>query len=96
MFSIFVHCLSNVTIISPQGDSASHPTNEETSSGISSNNNSARRPSMKTLSTLPSRKPTNVVPAEKRQLEIQYSSKRMRYINLKKTLVDKQVTVERH
>ncbi|XP_024877349.1 golgin IMH1-like [Temnothorax curvispinosus] len=72
-----------------QGDSMSHPTYEETSSGISSNN-SARRPSTKTLSMLPSRKPTNAVPAEKRQLEIQYSSKRMRYTNLKKTLVDKQ------
>ncbi|TGZ46723.1 hypothetical protein DBV15_10807 [Temnothorax longispinosus] len=78
-----------------QGDSMSHPTYEETSSGISSNN-SARRPSTKTLSMLPSRKPTNAVPAEKRQLEIQYSSKRMRYTNLKKTLVDKQVTIDRH
>ncbi|XP_018407108.1 PREDICTED: interaptin-like [Cyphomyrmex costatus] len=76
-----------------QGDSASHPTNEETSSGISSNNNSARRPSMKTLSALPSKKPTNAVPAEKRHLEIQYSSKRTRYTNLKKTLLDKQKMV---
>ncbi|XP_011873810.1 PREDICTED: spindle pole body component 110-like [Vollenhovia emeryi] len=73
-----------------QGDSTSHPTYVETSSGISSNNNAARRPSMKTLSVLPSRKPTNAVPVEKRQLEIQYTSKRMRYTNLKKTLVDKQ------
>ncbi|XP_018361180.1 PREDICTED: synaptonemal complex protein 1-like [Trachymyrmex cornetzi] len=77
-----------------QGDLASHPTNEETSSGISSNNNSARRPSMKTLSTLPSKKPTNAVSAEKRHLEIQYSSKRTRYTNLKKTLLDKQKMVQ--
>ncbi|XP_011066214.1 PREDICTED: putative leucine-rich repeat-containing protein DDB_G0290503 [Acromyrmex echinatior] len=76
-----------------QGDSASHPTNEETSSGISSNNNSARRPSVKTLSTLP-KKPTNAVSAEKRHLEIQYSSKRARYTNLKKTLLDKQKLVQ--
>ncbi|CAL1678078.1 unnamed protein product [Lasius platythorax] len=71
-----------------QGDS---PMYEESSSGISSNNNSARRPSMKTLNMLSSnRKPTNVIAAEKRQLEIQYSSKKMRYTNLKKTLADKQ------
>ncbi|XP_011694998.1 PREDICTED: myosin-9-like isoform X2 [Wasmannia auropunctata] len=73
-----------------QGDSASHPMYEETSSGISSNNNSARRPSVKAPSMLPSRKPTNAVSMEKRHLEVQFSSKRARYTNLKKTLVDKQ------
>lgn len=81
-------------LISSQGDSASHPIYEETSSGISSNNNSARRPNTKALN-MPFKKPT-VVAAEKRQLEMQYSSKRMRYINLKKALVDKQVTVGWH
>ncbi|XP_012533312.2 golgin subfamily A member 4 [Monomorium pharaonis] len=71
-----------------QGDSASHPTYEETFSGISSNNNSARRPSIRILSA--SKKPTHTVPADKRQLEIQYKTKRMRYANLKKTLINKQ------
>ncbi|XP_011346726.2 myosin-16 isoform X1 [Ooceraea biroi] len=74
-----------------QADSASHPTNEESSSGISSNNNSARRPTMRTLSGPPSgRKSASAAAAEKRQLEIQYSSKKTRYANLKKTLADKQ------
>ncbi|XP_012056211.1 PREDICTED: interaptin-like [Atta cephalotes] len=75
-----------------QGDSASHPTNEETSSGISFNNNSARRPSVKTLSA--SKKPMNAISVEKRHLEIQYNSKRTRYANLKKTLLDKQKIVQ--
>ncbi|XP_072745731.1 uncharacterized protein [Anoplolepis gracilipes] len=69
-----------------QGDS---PMCEE-SSGINSNNNSARRPSM-TLNMLSSnRKPTNTITVEKRQMEIQYSSKKIRYTNLKKTLAEKQ------
>ncbi|XP_070167929.1 putative leucine-rich repeat-containing protein DDB_G0290503 [Polyergus mexicanus] len=70
-----------------QGDS---PMYEESSSGISSNNNSARRPSMTPNISLYNRKPTNAITAEKRQLEIQYSSKKLRYANLKRTLADKQ------
>ncbi|EFN61444.1 hypothetical protein EAG_10820 [Camponotus floridanus] len=62
---------------------------EESSSGISSNNISARRPSM-TLNMLSNRKPTTAISAEKRHLEIQYSAKKMRYTNLKKTLAEKQ------
>ncbi|KYQ47435.1 hypothetical protein ALC60_13556 [Trachymyrmex zeteki] len=49
---------------------------------------------MKTLNALPSKKPTNSVLAEKRHLEIQYSSKRTRYTNLKKALLDKQKMVQ--
>ncbi|RLU19050.1 hypothetical protein DMN91_009408 [Ooceraea biroi] len=80
-------------LASKGADSASHPTNEESSSGISSNNNSARRPTMRTLSGPPSgRKSASAAAAEKRQLEIQYSSKKTRYANLKKTLADKQCT----
>lgn len=69
-----------------QGDSPMH---EESS--ISSNNNSARRPSMTPNISSYNKKPTNVITAEKRQLEIQYSSKKLRYANLKKTFADKQV-----
>ncbi|EZA49417.1 hypothetical protein X777_11915 [Ooceraea biroi] len=46
---------------------------------------------MRTLSGPPSgRKSASAAAAEKRQLEIQYSSKKTRYANLKKTLADKQ------
>lgn len=86
LFFFILHYPSNLSFL--QGDS---PKCEESSSGISSNNNSARRPSM-TLNMLSSnRKPTNAISAEKRHLEIQYSTKKMRYTNLKKTLAEKQV-----
>ncbi|KAL6439860.1 hypothetical protein ACFW04_004112 [Cataglyphis niger] len=68
-----------------QGDSPMH---EESS--INSNNNSARRPSMTPNIPSYNKKPTNVITADKRQLEIQYSSKKSRYANLKKTFADKQ------
>ncbi|XP_070518827.1 paramyosin [Cardiocondyla obscurior] len=74
-----------------QGEVVSRPKcNEETSSRISSNNNSARQPNIKVVGMSSSRKPTNMVPVDKRHLEVQYSSKRTRYANLKKILVDKQ------
>lgn len=87
-YFIFYFTLRVKLIIFLQGDS---PMYEESFSSISSNNNSARRPSMTPNISSYNRKPTNAITAEKRQLEIQYSSKKLRYANLKKTLADKQV-----
>lgn len=70
-------------------DSAGHPTNEESSSG---SNNSARRSTMKPMTgPQPNKRSASLTTAEKRQLELQYGTKKTRYANLKKTLAEKQV-----
>ncbi|XP_032683588.1 myosin-2 heavy chain-like [Odontomachus brunneus] len=73
-----------------QGDSSGHHSPyEDCSNGISSNNNSARRPTVKTSAAATSNKKPSVA-ADKRQLEIQFSTKKARYAVLKKTLADKE------
>ncbi|XP_020284540.1 putative leucine-rich repeat-containing protein DDB_G0290503 isoform X2 [Pseudomyrmex gracilis] len=78
-----------------RSDSTSRPPCEECCSEISSSN-SARRLTMKTINLPTSiRKPTNPVSAnEKRQLEVQFNSKKTRYVSLKKDLVHKQKVMQ--
>ncbi|XP_014483292.1 PREDICTED: myosin-2 heavy chain-like [Dinoponera quadriceps] len=79
-----------------QGDSSSHQLPcEESSNENSSNNNSARRSTMKTSSTPPTnKKPAAVTTADKRQLEVQFSSRKTRYAMLRKALADKEKTAQ--
>ncbi|XP_011145375.2 uncharacterized protein LOC105186690 [Harpegnathos saltator] len=79
-----------------QGDSSNHHSPcEESTNGTSSNNNSARRPTMKTLAPpSSSKKPPAAIAADKRQMEIQFNSKKKRYEMLKSTLADKEKTTE--
>ncbi|EFN80620.1 hypothetical protein EAI_04204 [Harpegnathos saltator] len=78
------------------GDSSNHHSPcEESTNGTSSNNNSARRPTMKTLAPpSSSKKPPAAIAADKRQMEIQFNSKKKRYEMLKSTLADKEKTTE--